>query len=125
MRTLLLAVSALTLCALAACSRQAPSADSPAAAAAPGRQPQPAVTSARPSRPVTQASAVTSGDGADGGAYGMPRAPIPYNELGVYERARQGRQDPTASPQPGQPGQPPAPPKTQTTKPRTADTVFY
>ena len=119
MRRLFLAVSALTLAALAACGRQEPSTDSEASA--PARQP--ADATARPTRAVTQASAVIS---ADAGAYGMPRAPIPYNELGAYERQRgAGRQDPSASVQPGQAGQPPAPSRTQTTKPRSADTVFY
>jgi hypothetical protein len=125
MRTLLLAASALALCALAACGRHAPSADSSTEAAAPARQPS---GTPGPSRAVTQASAVSSADGAEGGAYGMPRAPIPYNQLDAYERGRQGRPEPTGSLQPGQsgqPGQPPGPPKTQTAKPRNADTVFY
>jgi hypothetical protein len=125
MRTLLLAASALALCALAACGRHAPSADSSTTATAPARTP---AATPGPSRAVTQASAVSSGDGGGDGAYGMPRAPIPYNQLDAYERGRHGRPDPTASlqpGQPGQPGQPPAPPKTQTAKPRNADTVFY
>ena len=70
---------------------------------------------------MTQASAVIS---ANSGAYGMPRAPIPYNELEAYERQRDqaGRRDPNSSVQPGQPS---APPQSQTSKPRNADTVFY
>jgi hypothetical protein len=116
MRRLFLAASALTLAALAACGRQESSTDSEASA--PARQPADAI--ARPTRAVTQASAVIS---ADSGAYGMPRAPIPYNELEAYERQRDqaGRRDPTSV----QPGQPSAPPQSQTSKPRNADTVFY
>lgn len=124
MRRLFLAVSALALLSLAACGRRQASTDSPAADAALSREP--AATQAPPPRPITQASVVADGEGAEGGAYGMPRAPVPYNELGAYERQwdQQGRQDP-ASVQPGQPGQPPAPSKTRTAKPRSADTVFY
>ena len=116
MRKLFLAVSALTLCTLAACGRREASVDSPSVSAA---IPQPSAdTTAPPHRGVTQASAVSDGDGA----YGMPRAPIPYNELSAYEQQQQqGRQDPSV-----QPDQPPAPPRTRmSSKPRSADTVFY
>jgi len=119
MRRLFLAVSALTLLSLAACGRRTESTDSRAVDAAPPRQP--ADTTAPPRRPVTEASAVSGGDA---GAYGMPRAPVPYNELDAYER-RGGQDGRDVQPPPGQPGQPPGPPRTQTTKPRTADTVFY
>ena len=122
MRRLFLAASALILVSLAACGRREASTDSPASAVAPPRQP--ADATAPPPRPVTQASAVIGGGDGEGGAYGMPRAPIPYNELGAYERQRdpQAQQVPSAS---VQPGQPPGPPRTRTSKPRSADTVFY
>jgi hypothetical protein len=120
MRTLFLAAWALTVVSLAACSRQEAATDSPAPAAAPARPPADATTP--PPRSVTQASAEI-GVG-DAGAYGMPRAPVPYNELGAYERQwdQQARQVPPAS---AQPGQAPAPSESRTSKPRSADTVFY
>jgi hypothetical protein len=119
MRRLFLAASALTLCTLAACGRHEPPTNNSSISAG---SPQPSATaSAPPARPLTQASAASNGDGA----YGMPHAPIPYSELDAYERQQQGRQDPSMSGQPDQPGQPPAPPRTRTSKPRSADTVFY
>ena len=124
MRRLFLAVSALTLLALAGCGRKEASTEGSETGAAPSRQP--AEATAPPARQVTQASAVS-----DGGAYGMPRAPIPYNALGAYEQRLDqagGAQDPSlqpGQPQPQPPAPPSAPPRTRTTKPRSADTVFY
>jgi hypothetical protein len=123
MRKLLLAATALTLCALVGCGRRPASTDSSATATAPAQEPAAGPASAR--RSVTQASAV-SGE-ADGGAYGMPRAPIPYDQLGAYEQqqAQVGAVAAASSLPPGQAEPQPAQPATQATKPRNADTVFY
>lgn len=74
------------LAALAACQPQA-NTDPPVAA-----QPLPAPDAAQPAssqameaRPTTEASAFTGGEGA----YGMPRAPIPYDQLSRYEQQQQ------------------------------------
>jgi hypothetical protein len=79
----LLAGSALALfMALAACSRQPAADDAPAAP----RQATPAQPASAPvTKPATEQAALTG----DGGAYGMPRAPIPYDQLDSYEH-RQG-----------------------------------
>lgn len=121
MRRLFLAASALALCALAGCGRQEASDDRSADVLAPPAPP--AATQAPPQRTLTQASAVSDGDGA----YGMPHAPIPYDKLGAYEQQQDqpGGPDPSTSVQPGQPAPPPPSRSRMSSKPRSADTVFY
>ena len=121
MRRLFLAASALALFALAACGQQEASDDRSADVLAPS--PPPAATQAPPQRTLTQASAVSAGDGA----YGMPRAPVPYDQLGAYEQQQDqpGGADPSTSVEPGQPSPPPPSKSRMSSKPRSADTVFY
>jgi hypothetical protein len=126
----LLAGSAMVLfLTLAGCS-QKPQVDDSASAPAPPApvRPQPASEA----KPTTETAAFSGGDG---GAYGMPRAPIPYDQLSRYERQQEalgGGQPPEAQPPEGpagaqarpQPYREPAKrlnPKTR----RESDAVFY
>jgi hypothetical protein len=90
MRKMLFAAAALAgLSALAACGDRGSSvsSDAPAAAA-----PAPASTPTPEPKPTTEAAAV-SGEGA----YGMPRGPVPYDQLTAYEQ-QQARSDGRALP---------------------------
>jgi hypothetical protein len=91
-RTLVLGVS-LTLLALAGCKGK--DAASSSAAAASGFSAD-AVAQApqyppMEGRPTTEAWTVSGGQGA----YGMPRAPMPYDQLGAFERQVQDTSGPS------------------------------
>ena len=77
--------------ALCACSRRQEASEAPKSPPK-AVQPQPAPEP----RPAVEAAAATA---PDAGAYGMPRAPIPYDQLPRYEQ-RQAMADPDAAPRP-------------------------
>jgi hypothetical protein len=124
MRRALLAGSVLTLVlALGACTRQQTADDDDVQAA-----PQPAAAPASPApeaKPTTEASAFTGG----AGAYGMPHAPVPYDQLSRYEQQQAAMepgmdQDPAAAaarPRASREGAREQDPKTR----RESDAVFY
>jgi hypothetical protein len=122
----LLAGSALAiLLALAACSRRPQTGDE----ASPAPTPAPVQRAPAPiSKPTTETASFSS---SDEGAYGMPRAPIPYDQLSRYERqqevlggGRAPQDDADAAPAPAPAYREPAKrlnPKTR----RESDAVFY
>jgi hypothetical protein len=112
MRKAFLAASALAaLTALAGCGDRGGSSAGSGAPVAVEAAP-PATPTPEP-RPATEASAVS------GGAYGMPRSPVPYDQLTAYEQQQAQANGRRAEPGPYPEQQPTA--KTR----RDADAVFY
>lgn len=114
--------------ALAGCQPSQP----PQSAQAP-QPPPPAPPPAQPmeAKPTTEAGAFKGGEGA----YGMPAAPIPYEQLAGYEQRQQMLTPPPADGQPGTRAAPAGPAKPRAYResakeqdPKTrreSDSVFY
>jgi hypothetical protein len=104
MRILLITASALALTALGGCSNPNPPASATAYA-----PPPPVPTPLPEPRPSSEPQAVE----AKAGAYGMPPAPIPYDQLTAYDQQMANSGRPRAEDE--------SPPKNE----KKSDEVFY
>lgn len=113
MRKLFWTASALALLALAACGDKGASTGPTAAGS--GAPPPPAAsdTPAPEPRPQTETASVHSG------AYGMPAAPVPYDQMTAYEQQAAASGAAARPNGPGAPVEAPQPTKTK------SDNVFY
>jgi hypothetical protein len=108
-KALLVMAATAALSMLAACNSNNSSSSSAPQAAAPPPPPQ---TKMPEPKPATESSAVGEG------AYGMPHAPVPYDQLTAYEAEQGHLQSGRAAPGPYEEQQP-------AKNRRQADSVFY